>query len=139
MAIRLAFLDYCNMTLEQLDIEPTQTTPSIHFDASQGLLSISGVSTPENITDFYSPVISWLRDYICQPAENTTLALNFDYFNTGTSKILLEFFTILERLYDQDQPVSVLWYYPPSDIDSLEAAEDYAQLIRLPIKTLPRN
>ncbi|PKP39347.1 MAG: nuclear pore complex subunit, partial [Bacteroidetes bacterium HGW-Bacteroidetes-15] len=43
--------------MSKLFIEETNKTPEIDFNLEKGVLSISGVSVPENAHDFYFPTI----------------------------------------------------------------------------------
>ena len=65
-------------------------TPSISFAAENGLLEIKGKSIPENSLEFYRPVFEWLESYSQAPAPSTVLRVALEYFNTSSSKCLLD-------------------------------------------------
>ena len=52
-----------------------------------------------------------------------------EYFNTSSSKCILDVFKKLESI--SDSSVSVKWYYEEDDEDMLEAGEDYEAIIDL--------
>lgn len=117
-----------------LQVQPTKTTPTVKLDPSTGVLELSGVSIPENVSTFYAPILEWLRAYIQNPAERTTLKFSFDYFNTATSKVFMELITELESIHDGASPCVIEWHYRENDPDMLEAGEDYALITRIPFE-----
>ena len=122
-----------------LNLAETPTTPSVQPDHDSGLLLISGVSAPENANNFYEPILDWVRNYVESPATRTVVRFDFDYFNTASSKMLLKFLTIVKFLSDEGKDISYEWCYSPSDIDMLESAEDYATLLQIPMKAIPKE
>ena len=52
--------------MESLLITATDSTPEINFDLESNCLKIEGESYPENTTQFYGPVFTWLREYLSQ-------------------------------------------------------------------------
>ncbi len=84
--------------MDNLIIEKTKTTPLINFDYEKQELLIQGESYPENTYDFYHPVFEWLNEYFSTIDENQVVTLNIDliYFNSSSSKILLDIFDLFE-------------------------------------------
>ena len=118
--------------MNSLIIEGSPKTPNINFDGNEGSFLISGRSIPENSLDFYKPILEWLDAYIGEPKELTTVDIRLEYFNTSSSKCLLDVFKKLETLYKRGQKVSVNWCYESDDEDMLEAGEDYQSIIKIP-------
>ena len=52
-----------------------------------------------------------------------------EYFNTSSSKCILDVFKKLESIADSE--VSIKWFYEEDDEDMLEAGEDYEAIIDL--------
>lgn len=125
-------------SIEPLVLEPTQNTPSVNFNPENGLLIIQGVSMPENVITFYTPLIEWLKEYFKTTKSSTELHLKLDYFNTATSKILLEFFNLFEAQHLEHQAqCAVAWHFDEEDLDMREAGEDYKYLLTIPFVLLP--
>ena len=57
---------------------------------------------------------------------------NFNYFNSGSAKCILDICKILARLKSQDLEASVRWHYVKGDEDMLEAGREMAQIVKLP-------
>ncbi len=114
--------------MEDLILEGTAKTPTIDFKSS-GELLIKGRSIPENSIEFYKPLIDWISNYSDNPKENTIVNIQLEYFNTSSSKCILDVFKKLESI--DDSSVSIKWYYEEDDEDMLEAGEDYEAIIDL--------
>lgn len=122
--------------MEPLLIEGTQKTPDINFDPEKGLLEVKGRSIPENSIEFYKPLVDWLDEYSSSPAEKTLVNVHLEYFNTSSSKCILDVFKKLEAIQKNKNEVFINWYYEEDDEDMLEAGEDYESIIRVPFKMI---
>ncbi|HMR47110.1 MAG TPA: DUF1987 domain-containing protein [Bacteroidia bacterium] len=119
--------------MDKLIIEPGIKTPHITFDAANGSLEIKGKSIPENSIEFYKPVYDWLDAYTAQPKDQTLLTVQLEYFNTSSSKCLLDLFRKLENIHTSGKgKVNVKWLYEEDDEDIMEAGDDYQTIVKLP-------
>lgn len=119
--------------------EGTPKTPKLNFDGENGLFIISGRSIPENSIEFYKPVLEWLDQYIFHPAESITFTVKLEYFNTSSSKCLVDIFRRLERLDGQGVPVHIKWFYEPEDEDMQDSGLDFKEIIKLPLEMVLLN
>ncbi len=117
--------------MESVKIEGTAKTPTIEFEKETGILRIKGRSIPENSIDFYKPLIDWIDAYALQPANETMVHVQLEYFNTSSSKCILDVFKKLEVIKRAGKDVVVKWHYEEDDEDMLEAGEDYDAIIDL--------
>lgn len=122
--------------MEPLSIAGTAKTPSVSFDAGKGVLEIKGRSIPENSIEFYKPLVDWLENYAESPLDNTKVNVQLEYFNTSSSKCILDVFKKLESIHKGKGEVQINWYYEEDDEDMLEAGEDYESIIRVPFKMI---
>jgi len=122
--------------MDALQLEGTNKTPQVHFDPTSGALELKGRSIPENSIDFYKPLIDWVDRYGRGPAGKTTLSMQLEYFNTSSSKCILDLFKKLEVIRSQGNDAEVLWHYEEDDEDMLEAGEDYAGIINVPFRMI---
>jgi hypothetical protein len=122
--------------MNNLFIAGNPKTPTINFDYSSGIFEISGRSIPENSIEFYKPVIDWLEDYSLSPQKITLLKVKLEYFNSSSSKCLLDVFKKLDAIYLKNNEVFIEWYFEEDDEDMVEAGEDYASIIQVPFKVL---
>jgi hypothetical protein len=119
-----------------LQLEGSGKTPHVLFDPATGNLELKGRSIPENSIDFYKPLIDWVDRYGRAPQAKTTLHVQLEYFNTSSSKCILDLFKKLETIRAAGNEVVVLWHYEEDDEDMLEAGEDYAGIINVPFKMI---
>lgn len=117
-------------------LEGTAKTPTVHFNSTTGTLELRGRSIPENSIEFYKPLIDWIDHYSRSPRPNTQLKVQLEYFNTSSSKCILDLFKKLETVRSSGNDVQVLWHYEADDEDMLEAGEDYQAIINLPFKMI---
>jgi hypothetical protein len=122
--------------MEPINIEGSPKTPSIKFDVEKGILEIKGRSIPENSIEFYKPLVDWLDEYSKDPVNKTQVNIHLEYFNTSSSKCILDVFKKLEAIHKAKHDVSIFWYYEEDDEDMLEAGEDYESIIRIPFKMI---
>jgi hypothetical protein len=122
--------------MESLVIEGTAKTPTVRFDAKQGLVELKGRSIPENSIEFYKPLVDWLDGYAKNPSKQTKVNIQLEYFNTSSSKCILDLFKKLEIIHKNNNEVVINWYYEEDDEDMLEAGEDYESIIRIPFKMI---
>jgi hypothetical protein len=118
--------------MDEIKLTPTPKTPSVHF-SPEGHLELKGRSIPDNSLEFYKPLIDWLDQYAKQSASETNVHVQLEYFNTSSSKCLLDFFKRLENVTNK---VMIHWYYEQDDEDMLEAGEDYEAIISVPFKMI---
>ncbi len=122
--------------MKPLTIEGSPKTPYINFDVAKGVLEVKGRSIPENSIEFYKPLIDWLDEYGANPLKLTTVNVQLEYFNTSSSKCILDVFKKLEAIHNAKNEVVINWYYEEDDEDMLEAGEDYESIIRVPFKMI---
>lgn len=118
--------------MENLIISGSAKTPSIDFNAESGVILLKGRSIPENSIEFYKPLNDWLDGYASSPAGTTTVDMRLEYFNTSSSKCILDFFKKLEQMNGDNTEVKVNWYFETDDEDMQEAGEDYEAIVGLP-------
>jgi len=119
--------------MENIILEGTPKTPTVEFKFDSGELLIKGRSIPENSIEFYKPLIDWIESYSPDAKDRTILNVQLEYFNTSSSKCLLDVFKKLERISNS---VEIQWYYEEDDEDMLEAGEDYDAIIDIPFKMI---
>ncbi len=120
--------------MEPLTREATDETPKVIFDKANNTFEISGKSLPEDVDEFFDPILDWLEAYIEDPNDKTELVFKMDYFNTASSKMLLDILLQLEELQEEGKDVKVYWYYREGDVDMAEAGEEYNDIVALPFE-----
>jgi hypothetical protein len=118
--------------MDELRIESTEDTPSIAFNEN-GNLSMSGRSLPEDAFSFYEPVLNWLKAYSANPAPQTIININLEYFNTASAKQVFKIVTMLSEI-GKKQKVTVKWHYDEGDKDMHASGERFSKLSDIPFE-----
>ncbi|HOK50984.1 MAG: DUF1987 domain-containing protein [Bacteroidales bacterium] len=92
--------------------------PLVNFNYYSGVCEIVGESYMEETLKFYEPVIRWLKDYM-QEKKPIEFNLKLTYFNTASSRFILEILDLLKSYQDNGGQVKVNWYYKREDPDML--------------------
>lgn len=122
--------------MDAIIIEGTPKTPTVNFDAVNRKVEIKGRSIPENSIEFYKPLVDWLENYGATSPPATEVNIQLEYFNTSSSKCILDIFKKLESIAKSGCEIIINWYYEEDDEDMLEAGEDYQSIIKVPFKMI---
>lgn len=120
--------------MEIINLEGTEDTPKVLFDKGNGIFEISGRSLPEDAAEFYQPIIDWLTGYAGDSNPSTNFVVKLEYFNTASSKMILDLLTVLEDITE----ASISWYFYEDDEDMEEAGEEFSELIDVPFELIPQ-
>jgi hypothetical protein len=121
--------------MEKFYLTGTDISPEISLEQN-GNLIIKGTSIPENSEEVYRPVLLWLRNYAPNPAPTTNLEVQLDYFNTSSSKFLLEILRIIKQIQDSPKPVLIKWCYYSDDPDMMESGQDFMDILELQMEMI---
>ncbi len=92
--------------MERINSESSTYLPAYDF-SPEGRLLIEGRSIPENASRFYDPLIEFAGQL---ETEYVILDVNLDYFNTASSKKILELLKQLDNNLHLKR-VQVNWHY----------------------------
>lgn len=124
--------------MEPLKIVATEDTPAITFDKEENIFELSGRSLPEDVNSFFEPIINWIEAYREDALDQTVFDFKLEYFNTASSKLLLDLLMLLEEIQeDGASEITVNWYYHEDDEDMEEAGEEYAELVEITFELKP--
>ncbi len=120
--------------LKPLIIEPTHKTPNVCLDPANNKFELGGRSIPEDSVGFYKPILDWIDAYGASPNSKTEFKFELEYFNTSSSKNILELLKKLETIFNNNHNVHITWYYDEDDEDMEETGEDYKALLSVPLE-----
>ena len=118
--------------MTNINLEGTEDTPKIILDATNNIFEISGRSLPEDCAQFYKPILEWLDTF--SPTEKMNFEFKLDYFNTASSKLILDILNRLEKYKIKGKEVVISWYYTEDDEDMQEAGEEFSELVEIPFE-----
>ncbi|MFY8001559.1 MAG: DUF1987 domain-containing protein [Candidatus Kapaibacteriota bacterium] len=102
-------------SIQPLYIEETDNTPRIDFDPVSADLWLIGESFPDLAHEFYKPILQWFQGLVASTRGPICLKFKFTYFNTSTSKYIINFLSLAEGAVAAGRSVEVEWYYPTDD------------------------
>lgn len=120
--------------MEPLRIPATDETPSVLLDPEQNHFEFAGKSLPEDVTSFYNPIINWLEQYKTTTRPKMVVDFKLVYFNTASSKLILDILFLLEKIHQSGTEVLIRWHYEEADEDMKEAGEEYGDLVEIPFE-----
>jgi hypothetical protein len=116
--------------MENLTIEATKSSPAIILNAETRIFNITGESYPENAAKFYKPVIEWIsRFFDRQDSESVIVNITLHYFNSSSSKVLMDIFDILDQAHSAGTPVTVNWRCHEENDTAIECGEEFKEEI----------
>jgi len=120
--------------METLLIEQTDDSPRVVLDPVDKLFEISGKSLPEDVLEFYQPVLDWLNAYRKEPDSETIFNIRLIYFNTASSKLIMDIFLIFEEMVEEGHNVLIKWHSHKTDEDMQEAGSEFEEMIAVPFE-----
>ena len=99
------------MSMNDLKIVSTQSTPLIETDSARGVIYMEGDSYPENSFEFYSELVAWVTRYLKDNERPLVVELALLYLNTSSIKVMMDIFDELEEAHQQGREVKVNWRY----------------------------
>ncbi|MBI5218902.1 MAG: DUF1987 domain-containing protein [Bacteroidia bacterium] len=122
--------------MEPLSIEGTLRTPTVKFNYLAGKIEIKGRSIMDNAIGFYKPLYTWLEKYQANPQKHTEVNFQLEYFNTASSKCLVDIFKSLMAIYSARNQVVINWYYTEDDDDMADVGEDFQAIVNIPFNII---
>jgi hypothetical protein len=119
--------------MEKIVIPRSKSSPEVIMDYENGLLEIIGESYPENSLGFYKPVNDWLNKCI---QDKIQFKVNFklNYFNTSSSKCVIDILDSLDKYFVNGGKVEINWYYEEDDEDMKETGEEFSSDLKVPFQ-----
>ncbi len=112
--------------MEIITIEATKSSPFVLINPLSNQIQVKGESYPENAAKFFGPILSSIDEYInSTDAHRITVDIHLSYFNSSSSKALLNLFEILDQAASDDRQVEVNWRYHPENETIFEAGEEF--------------
>jgi hypothetical protein len=99
--------------------------PGVFFNAETGVCEITGESYMEEAYKFYLPLINWIKEFVINEKQSLELNFKLIYFNTSSSRLILDILDILKKFRDEGHEVKVNWYFDPDDPDVKDEVEDF--------------
>ena len=104
--------------------------PYIIFDSTMGTMELSGRSTPENALEVYSDLLSQIDKYVLKPQKKTFVNIFLEYYNSSSSKCLVQILEKLNSLEKEGTSKIILnWFIDSEDENMLEEIEVFESIV----------
>ena len=132
--------------MEPLIIEETEFTPRVSLDPEKHIFEFEGISRPEDVMDFYNPILKWLIKYDDDVLSHSDAKYNINeiriivklsYFNSASSKSLLQILEVFQKIYVKGFNVNIDFYYDEGDDQMREDGEDLADAVDMQFNFMP--
>lgn len=120
--------------MNNLELEPTKTTPEITLDAASGVLKFTGRSIPEDPGTFFGKVVDWIDGYFEGGGTGAAAEFELEYVNSGSSKYFMEIIRLLDGYHRKGKKCSIVWLHEEDDESIQELGELYQDSVGLPFE-----
>lgn len=122
--------------MEAKRLAGTDESPEIILDKSTNEFKFMGKSLPEDVKEFYTPILNWIEEYVVDPNDETVVEFNMEYFNSASSKQILDILERFAMVTDRGKKIMVKWHYMEDDEDMEDAGESYADIVNVPFELI---
>ncbi|MGM0497821.1 MAG: DUF1987 domain-containing protein [Bacteroidota bacterium] len=132
--------------MEELKIEATEKSPRVLFDPNNQKFELEGNSRPEDVRDFYFPIIEKLKKYFENILEKgnfeyyqdnpVKFVFKLEYFNSSSAKFISDIVVLIGNYSKKGINVKIYWYFDEGDEDMMEVGEDFSEMIDIPFQLI---
>lgn len=105
-------------------------SPMILLDAISGVFRMKGNSIMEETMAFYEPTLKWWEKYQKCPNPVTRFHVDLHYWNTSSSKLLLDVFSRLDGIKN----AVIVWHLELDDEELEETGYEFSELLKVPFE-----
>lgn len=118
-----------------LKLEGTEDTPEVLFNIETNEFYLKGRSLPEDSLAFYSPIISWMTEYVKKPNTSSELVIALEYFNSSSVKQILNLISLFEGIVKLNKDAKIIWCYSEGDdLMEIKGLEFKSMVLNIPFE-----
>ena len=121
---------------EVIYINASNDHPAVTLDKINNKFEMTGKSLPEDVNEFYDPILEWLRDYAKNPNDETNFVMNLEYYNSASVRKIVDILVVLENIHKKGKAVKVIWMFEESDEMMGENGEDFKDTVNIPFEII---
>jgi len=110
-----------------LEKEKTTSTPYVLIDEKKSYMKMEGRSFHENIGAFFKDINDWLDSYLTTDFGIFTFDNLISYFNSSTTKLMLNMLVKMDRHSSDKNKVIVNWITTEENDIMVECGEDFQE------------
>ncbi|MCL2284659.1 MAG: DUF1987 domain-containing protein [Fibromonadales bacterium] len=105
----------------------TTSTPYVLIDEERNYMKLEGRCFHENVAEFFRDVNDWLDTYLASNFSLFTLDCAISYFNSSTTKLLMNMLIKLNKYASEEKKVVVNWITAEDNEIMIECGEDFSE------------
>lgn len=109
------------------EIKRTISTPHVVIDEENSYFMMEGESFPENVGKFYSELTTWLTEYLKADFKVLKFDCHLIYFNSSTSKLLMNILNAMNDAAIMGKNVVVNWHCSKDNDIIIECGEEFGE------------
>jgi hypothetical protein len=119
---------------ENLTIKEGKNTPKVTGNKNLSELIFKGNSYPENVLQFYTPILNWVESL---SSEKTEIKVECQFYYIASSSVIA-FLKLLQKIESSfnKENISFTWKYEEGDDDIKKIGQDYSTILDTPIKII---
>lgn len=132
--------------MEEIKISSTEKSPRVLFDPDNRRFELEGNSRPENVREFYHPIIDKLKNYFEEILHSDNLedykenpvkfVFKLEYFNSSSAKFISDILVLIGNYSKKGVHIKIYWYFDEGDEDMMEVGEDFSEMIDIPFQMI---
>lgn len=122
--------------MTRLEIKETNSAPFVALDPTSGVFEIRGHSFLDNAHEFFTPIITWVKEYEKNPNSDTKVIFDLSYINTSSQRVVFDLLKALNNMHKSGKAVQVEWLFDENDDDLRDVGHDLLSFMELPYKVI---
>jgi len=117
-----------------LSIKEGKNTPKVTGNKNLSELIFKGNSYPENVLQFYTPILNWVESL---SSEKTEIKVECQFYYIASSSVIA-FLKLLQKIESSfnKENISFTWKYEDGDDDIKKIGQDHSTILDTPIKII---
>ncbi|MCL2208057.1 MAG: DUF1987 domain-containing protein [Fibromonadales bacterium] len=111
----------------RLEREKATSTPYVLIDEEKKYMKLEGRCFHENVAGFFKDVNEWLDAYLASDFDTFTFDCAISYFNSSTTKLLLNMLLKMNKYASETKKVIVNWITTEDNEIMVECGEDFRE------------
>src|ERR1700752_1741091 len=128
-----------DVSSKTLFIKQTKETPRVLLDANRNIIDIKGRAISSSDNKIFDNIQLWISNNSDYLKRGVDINVAFEYFNTWSSKAILDLFKAFEGYAKNTGSVKVNWIHEGNDPDLKEAGEDYQAIVNVPFNLVEQE
>jgi hypothetical protein len=111
----------------RLEREKTTSTPYVLVDEERGYMRLEGRCFHENVGVFFEDINNWMNAYLATDFGTFTFENEISYFNSSTTKLMLNMLMKMDKRSLGGNKVIVNWITTEDNDIMVECGEDFEE------------